>query len=349
MPPIEPVIEAAGAAAKELAPTVRNFFSEGLAGGLWRTITKGRQAAEEATTFADGASLGSDLLPKLEVGKAAPEVRPGLEQWSHEIANKLNAGQVTRDQFDGVVSKFEPGKQELASAILTHSLSNASDTTLMNNARSVGNQLRAELDRSGFNVGRYMQGDSQEWRHMYTLSADSPGNFTGYLTRKAMNVEAGIREFSALPKDFHAPDKSGWPIVLTDDLSKATPDQMKVLSALSARGDKIININVNDFGKGVNFMDFAKGTVHEKLSALVDEATAKASADPALAALSPKDLAREVLGGDADRAAKSIGAKIIRPEPIAEADLFKPPVSPDDVMRHFTRTYKNSAIETPQP
>jgi hypothetical protein len=294
--------------------------------------------------------VGRDITPAAEALALAPITekianedtsleRPGLDQWSHEIAAKLSAGQVTREQFDLAVEKFPNDKRELAGALLLHSMSNASDVSLMDSARSLGDQLRNVLSQSHFDVGRYMQGNSSEWRHMYTLTADSPGNLTAYLTRKAMNVEAGIREFGAVAKDFAAPDKSGWPVVITDDLSKLTAPQRAVLEKLVERGDKVVNLNLNDFGQGVNFMDFAKGTVHEKLTGLVQEAELRVLAKPELMSLSAKDLAQEVISGEADRAAKAIGATVIRPTPISEADLFKPPVTADDVIKHFTDTY----------
>jgi hypothetical protein len=263
------------------------------------------------------------------------------------ITAKLNQGCLTPEIFERLVSSIRPEDRRIASAIAKLSLPNASDFTLMHDLADMGKQLQEQ----GVNL--------HEIEELNSASSGSAGQTTAYLFRKANGLRLGIHNVASIESpSSYIPSKK--PVLLFDHIKDLSEEQTKFLQGQLNSGRQVFLMDVNNFHKGINFIDMAKDTPEQKLFSLVEEAkqvrqAGLGSPNAVLPRhLSSYRLAYHVLNAETDQAVAqfpaSVRPTVIRPWPRTREDLFGQLASRDKVEAYFARyqnpVHQRMALET---
>jgi len=222
-----------------------------------------------------------------------PLQRERLNKLVGEIDQKFNPELISLRDLSKILDGYQGKEREIALALLQESTGTASDVQLRNRLQSLKGELETKLGTATPDV--------------YTLQAGSSGNALGYLYRKSISSSMSIRNLDQL-EGASIPSR----VVLFDDLT-STPisaAQKQFLQKIS----QVYVVDLGAFEKSVNVLDLAGGAagVQAKLATLMAEARQISAKNPSLL---PSAVAKELLSGSVDEAARAIGAnvKIIRP------------------------------------
>ena len=227
-----------------------------------------------------------------------PAQRQRLNTLVDEIYDKFNPEVVTKQQLSTVLENVPKKDRPLAVAILQESAGSSSDSAVTARFKSLKSDIQTKLGTSSP-------------ADVYTLAPNSSGNLIGYLYRKSNSTSMAINNIDALAARI-ATGQTPQTVLLFDDIAatKITPEMREVLKKIP----KVYVADLGAFEKGINVLDYAKGpqAVEAKLATLLAEAKHVQGGNTKLL---PTGVARQVLSGSVDDAAKAIGSnvEVIRP------------------------------------
>ncbi len=293
-------------------PGIRNYYDSGLS-----QSTDGTEHRVPLPDLTEALRSGQITRQQLEMLRVDPAY---LGRVNRILSNLKETG-FSHEDYEHVLSKFQPSRRALAEAILNRSLANTSEFSFRENQIASARALKDALQQNGDSLSQIP--------YLYTLSAGAEGNLEAYRFRKANDLQqVGIHSFDYLPQDVNGSTKS---IVLFGNLQKATPAQLKTLIDLSHSGKRIYLVDNNNFSKGISFFDNDRDAVFNKLNNLVGRAQLLQSIRPDLKNASADLLAQRVLNGDQDRLAASLGIHVIRPGVVDPNQVFAPRVTREKI------------------
>lgn len=248
-----------------------------------------------------------------------------------EIVRKFTEGEVRHENFDSMLSEFTEADRSLAAEFLALGKTASSDPVMRHSMRDIIEQLHQQ----GVNIA--------DLKYFYSLSPASAGDAIAYMARKSANFDLGIHSLEYVLHDIARGGFKNEPIVLFDNLTKATAEQKDLLMKLAEAGYQIKIVDTSVFSEGINFVDFKQGHFEDKLHDLTAEAQSVKKQNPSW---SNSQIVHDVLSGQQrtilstlQRQLEYIGArgsvKLI--EPKVNANLGR--LTPEKVSEYLNHRY----------
>lgn len=239
-----------------------------------------------------------------------PDQRLLLNQQVDQIIEKFSPAKVSLGEFKDIINSVPAEDRDLAMALLQRSQANASS--------------------SGFRqkFKQWHDGGERPSEVIYTLSANSSGNFEGYFLRKSLvDSSISINNIDELIANVTTGVIPHQITIIMDDLMRTplTAAQREILKKIP----KVQIIDTGAFESGINMLDMAQGqdAVRTKLLQLTEQARTWRASYPSA---TPQDIARQVLYGNVDRVAHSLGPNVrvvhldsVNSAPLSVDDLYK--------------------------
>ncbi|HEY9719456.1 MAG TPA: hypothetical protein V6C69_18400, partial [Trichormus sp.] len=253
---------------------------------------------------------------------------------SGQIADVFNSKQLTGGSFNELLQSFPEADRPIVSKMLDLSATNSTDWGLRRSMYSVDHQL--EQFYSGYTS------------HYFVDDANSSGNITAYLVRKAANGPTLIYHSDQIAALDNIP--SDRQVVMFENPANLS-DAGKQLLTRALQTHDVALVDTSLFDRGPNVFDFGKGddTAVNKLQSWLNDVKQIQAENPGL---SQDDAIQRALYGNFDAAAADFRSTVqsdhqihvVRPQTIDPERALAPRASADNVAAFLENQFRDPKL-----